>query len=95
MDAQQDQVRHLHPRCLHVLILCTNHNQTSIDSESDSEGSTEYDGVEDLQCALRCWQCGEEEHGEVIDLPPGHDGAEIASFFILSHSKLLIECILE
>ncbi|PVF95637.1 hypothetical protein CPB86DRAFT_684061, partial [Serendipita vermifera] len=45
------------------------------DSESyeDSDDSDDEGGVmEQLQCALRCWQCGIEEEGAIIGLPQEH-----------------------
>lgn len=59
------------PRLLHLT------KGTQIIEDSD-DSEDEYQ-LQDLQSALHCWQCGEEEHGKVISLSPGHDGSETAS----------------
>ncbi|CCA73614.1 hypothetical protein PIIN_07567 [Serendipita indica DSM 11827] len=60
------------------------------ENDSGSEDEESEDKTQDVQCGLRCWQCGEyEEDGEVIAVPADHEGAGVIDAIITAVHKSL------
>lgn len=67
-------------------------SRTAVSSEAETDETVvgEPEDVDDVQCALRCWQCGTDGEGLIIYIPPEADGANAVSFPIFQASLTLL-----
>jgi hypothetical protein len=63
--------------------LADSHTEVGSEAETDETVVGEPEDEDDVQCALRCWQCGVDGEGLIIYVPPAADGADAVGFPIV------------
>ena len=66
-----------------TISLADSRTEVASEAETDETVVGEPEDSGDVQCALRCWQCGVDGEGLIIYVPPEADGADAVSFSIL------------
>lgn len=65
-----------------TISLADSRTEVASEAETDETVVGEPEDADDVQCALRCWQCGVDGDGLIIYVPPEADGADaVASPF--------------
>ena len=65
-----------------TISLADSRTEVASEAETDETVVGEPEDAGDVQCALRCWQCGVDGEGLIIYVPPEADGADaVASPF--------------
>ena len=65
-----------------TISLADSRTEVASEAETDETVVGEPEEAGDVQCALRCWQCGVDGEGFIIYVPPEADGANAVSFSI-------------
>ena len=58
-----------------AISLADSRTEVASEAETDETAVDEPGDAGDVQCALRCWQCGVDGEGLIIYVPPEADGA--------------------